>query len=59
MADTFEEYHDFDEEETSCLECGELHGDCECDEFVVDPDTEDVCTVCGLSEADEFHQTEE
>ena len=62
MADgetTFEDYHDFDEEEALCLNCGEPHSDCQCEEFEPDPDTEDVCATCGLGEADEFHQTEE
>lgn len=54
-----EEPHEFEEEEVVCLECGEAHSNCECEEFQPDPDTEDICVTCGLSEADEMHQTEE
>lgn len=56
---TFEEYHEFDEEEPLCLNCEQPHSDCGCEKFEVDPDTEDICTECGLGEADDFHQTEE
>ena len=59
MAESADFDHEFDAEEPSCLNCGKLHSDCECESFKVDPDTEDVCAECGMSEADEQHQSEE